>query len=198
MDPWQGMDVRGLGLAGRAAVAFAAAAGALAGTLLWREDVRSHRLPRGTVWALGVCGVLAWGTVSADSGSPWPLVSAGLAGGLCWASGLALRAAGRGALGRGDVRLAGSLGLATGGLGWAVPLAGLAVSLLLGGVWALGLVLTGRARRADRVPFGPFLLAGAALAAVLWGSGPSPPSGSAPGLEAPAEPVAGVSSSGVS
>ncbi|MCB4207954.1 prepilin peptidase [Arthrobacter sp. UM1] len=174
MDPWDGLDMQTLGLAGWGAVVLLVLTWALVGTLLWREDLRSHRLPRRPVWMLGASGVFGWAVVSTDSGSPWPAVSAALGGGLSWASGLALRAAGRGALGRGDVRLSGALGLVTGGLGWAVPLAGLTASLLLGGAWALALVLTGRARGAHRIPFGPFLLAGAAVAAVAWGSGTSP------------------------
>lgn len=71
----------------------------------------------------------------------------------------------RGGMGGGDVRLAGLLGLA---LGWRQLLLALFISFTSGAVIALLLLLTGRAKRGDPIPFGPFLAAGGYLAA-LWG-----------------------------
>lgn len=69
------------------------------------------------------------------------------------------------AMGYGDVRLSGVLGLLLGWLGWAQLAIGLYAGFLLGGVVGLMLWL---ARVVDHTkqPFGPFMLAGAWLGAV--------------------------------
>ncbi len=71
-------------------------------------------------------------------------------------------------MGWGDVKLAGVLGLYTGFLGWGSWAVGLFGGFLFGGVVSIGLVLAGRAGRKSRVPYGPFMIAGA-LVAVLVG-----------------------------
>jgi len=76
--------------------------------------------------------------------------------------------AGKG-MGFGDVKLAGLLGLYLGWLGWPELLVGAFAAHLLGGVVAVWLVARGGASRKTRVPFGPFLVAGA-LVALLVGS----------------------------
>lgn len=65
-----------------------------------------------------------------------------------------------GAMGMGDVKLAGVLGAFLGWIGadaWAV---GTISGFLIGGLVGVGFILAGRGRKA-RVPFGPWLLAGA-------------------------------------
>ncbi len=76
-----------------------------------------------------------------------------------------IAAASRGGMGGGDVKLAAVMGAF---LGWPVVAAALFISFTLGGVVGLGLLATGRRRRKDPVPFGPFLAAGG-LAALFWG-----------------------------
>ncbi len=71
-------------------------------------------------------------------------------------------------MGFGDVKLAGVLGLYLGWLGWSELLVGAFLGFLLGGVVGGGLMALGRATRKSKIPFGPFMLAGAFLA-VLWG-----------------------------
>lgn len=70
-----------------------------------------------------------------------------------------------GGMGWGDVKLAGLIGLATGFPGNVVAL-GLAI--IGGGLLAIVLILLGRRKRRDVIPFGPFLCVGA-LAALVWG-----------------------------
>ena len=77
---------------------------------------------------------------------------------------LALFLAHPGGMGFGDVKLSGLLGLATAWLGWGAFAVGLFAGFLLGGVYGVGLVLSGRGGRKSAVPFGPFMLAGALLA----------------------------------
>jgi leader peptidase (prepilin peptidase)/N-methyltransferase len=72
-------------------------------------------------------------------------------------------------MGFGDVKLAGLLGLYLGWLGWAEVISGGFLGFLFGGVIGGALMAVGRAGRKSKIPFGPFMLAGA-LVAILWGS----------------------------
>jgi len=80
-----------------------------------------------------------------------------------------LRAAAPGAMGFGDVKLLGLLGLLLGWLGWGVLLAGVFLGLLAGSLVSAALLATRRAGWRTAVPFGPPLLAGAVLAVALAG-----------------------------
>jgi len=71
----------------------------------------------------------------------------------------------RGGLGEGDVKLAGFLGLAT---GYPAVLTALAAGIILGGVVTGMLLAAGRIGRRQFLPYGPFLLAGAAIVVLLW------------------------------
>ncbi|WUH97435.1 A24 family peptidase [Spirillospora sp. NBC_00431] len=64
------------------------------------------------------------------------------------------------AIGRGDMKLSGVLGLYLGWLGGDAWLTGLVAGALLGGVVAVGLVLTRRKSWKSELPYGPFMLAG--------------------------------------
>ncbi|MBC9955813.1 A24 family peptidase [Yimella sp. cx-51] len=67
-------------------------------------------------------------------------------------------------IGLGDAKLAVLLAGALGWLGWTAVLAWLFYGFLLGGLWALALLITRRATRKTYIAFGPPLLIGAALA----------------------------------
>ncbi|WP_166805337.1 A24 family peptidase [Cryobacterium sp. TMT4-10] len=66
-------------------------------------------------------------------------------------------------MGLGDVKLAGVLGLYLGWLGWGELAVGGFAAFLLGGLFAIGLVVTRKATRKSGIPFGPWMLAGAWL-----------------------------------
>jgi leader peptidase (prepilin peptidase)/N-methyltransferase len=70
-------------------------------------------------------------------------------------------------LGLGDVKLAASLGLLLGWLGWAAAVVGLLAAFVVGGVVGVVLLALRRATRRSAVPFGPSMLLGA-LVAVVW------------------------------
>ncbi|MCT9929396.1 A24 family peptidase [Planotetraspora sp. A-T 1434] len=70
------------------------------------------------------------------------------------------------ALGFGDVKLAGLIGLLTGALGVQAALVAGLGGHFLGALYAAGLLITKRATRKSEFPFGPFMLV-AALVAVL-------------------------------
>lgn len=65
---------------------------------------------------------------------------------------------GKEAMGGGDVKLLAAVGAWTGGVG---AFDCLMVASLLGSVYGIGLMLRGKARRSDPIPFGPFLSAAA-------------------------------------
>jgi len=72
-------------------------------------------------------------------------------------------------MGLGDVKLAGVLGLYLAYLGWGTLVVGFAAGFLLGGVFAIALLVAGRAGRKTGIPFGPFMIAGA-FVAVFFGT----------------------------
>lgn len=136
-------------------------AAALAAPLLWRVDVAEHRLPNAVtlplllVGAVGAAARLATGDLA-------PVAALASAGVL-----LAMAVAG--GMGMGDVKLGAALALATSTLGWTAPLAGLAASVVVGGL--AGLVALAAGRRS--LAFGPSLLAGHALAGALAVASPA-------------------------
>jgi leader peptidase (prepilin peptidase)/N-methyltransferase len=98
---------------------------------------------------------------------PWPsgllsaLAGCLVAGGLFYLIALVSR----GGMGGGDIKLAAMLGAF---LGWPLVLVAIFTGVLLGGVVAVALLVSGRRGRRDPVPFGPFLAVGGLLTAV-WG-----------------------------
>jgi len=132
-------------------------------------DLRRHLLPdRLTVPALLAGGVLLGLAALAPQSDPstsYPRAWA-CAGGLLLAFFLLALIYPAG-LGLGDVKLAATLGLHLGWLGWSFPVVGTVAAFLVGGVVSLVLLLSGRANRRTAVPFGPSMLVGA-LVAVLW------------------------------
>ena len=76
---------------------------------------------------------------------------------------LAIALAKPGAMGMGDVKLAGLIGLVVGFPG---VLPALAVGIIAGGVGAAAMLLTGRARRGSYLPYAPFLVTGAMVVMV--------------------------------
>lgn len=66
-----------------------------------------------------------------------------------------------GAMGWGDVKLAGVLGIYLGWLGWPQLILGAFAAFLLGGIASIVLIATKRVGRSGGIPFGPWMLAGA-------------------------------------
>jgi len=67
-------------------------------------------------------------------------------------------------MGGGDVKLAPLLGLYLGWLGWSAVAVGAFAAFLIGGIVGAALLVFRRAARKSRIPFGPYMLAGAFLA----------------------------------
>lgn len=70
-----------------------------------------------------------------------------------------------GGMGAGDMKLAAMLGAF---LGWQVVLVSILMAVVGGGLLAVGLMASGRRKRKDPIPFGPFL-AGGGAAGLFWG-----------------------------
>ncbi|GAA1492884.1 prepilin peptidase [Curtobacterium herbarum] len=126
-------------------------------------DVDVHRLPNAIVLpAYPVLAVLLVAS-SAVSGDWGALGRAGLGLAALGAMYLALALAVPGGMGLGDVKLAGVLGMVLAYLGWGPLAVGAFGAFVLGGTFAIGLMVAGRARRRTGIPFGPWMLAGAWL-----------------------------------
>lgn len=81
---------------------------------------------------------------------------------------------GRTGMGLGDVKLAGLLGAAMAWVGWGSLVVGGFAAFLLGGLFSIALMVAGRAGRRSTVPFGPWMILGAAVGIAVgepvWGA----------------------------
>jgi leader peptidase (prepilin peptidase) / N-methyltransferase len=112
----------------------------------------------------GTTGLL----LAAASGGHWHSMLRAVIGGLALAAAyLALSIVSRSAIGLGDAKLAASLGTMLAWAGWSVLVAGTLAGFLLAAVYGLGLLALRRASWRQRIPFGPFMIAGAFLALVV-------------------------------
>lgn len=124
-------------------------------------DLDTHTLPNRVVMPSYAIGILLLGVTGVVSGNHWAILR-GLSGmialGLFY-FGMALVYPG--GMGMGDVKFAGVLGLFLGYLGWDVLLVGAFSAFVLGGFFALALMLFRKAGRRSGIPFGPWMLTGA-------------------------------------
>jgi leader peptidase (prepilin peptidase) / N-methyltransferase len=74
-----------------------------------------------------------------------------------------------GQMGGGDIKLAGLAGLVLGWLGWPTLITGAALGFVLSAVVSLALLAARRIKLQSAISFGPFLLGGALLAALISG-----------------------------
>jgi leader peptidase (prepilin peptidase) / N-methyltransferase len=110
----------------------------------------------------GTAGLLL---LAAAAGGHWHSMIRAAAGGLVLAvTYAALAIVSRSAVGLGDAKLAASLGTMLAWAGWPVLVAGTFAGFLLAAGYGLGLLLMRRSSWRQRIPFGPFMIAGAFLA----------------------------------
>ncbi|MGO4856449.1 prepilin peptidase [Arthrobacter sp. 2MCAF14] len=151
-------------------------------------DVRHHLLPNRIVFpSYAIAGVLLLGAAAAvtlssgaaanlsagaagsarDGGASFlgvPALGVVAGGAVLWLFYFILRLVYPPGMGFGDVKLAGVLGLYLGYLGWTHVFAGTFAAFLFGGLWSLGVLAARRGTLKSSIPFGPFMLAGAAAA----------------------------------
>lgn len=136
---------------------------AAAGIALALIDLDHHRLPDSiTLPSYAVTLVLViLGSVLIDD---WiRMLSAGVGLVSLGALYLVLAVGWRGGMGGGDVKLAGVLGLMLGWLGWPQLIVGGFSAFVIGGIVGAVMMAAGRATRKSGLPFGPFMLIGAAV-----------------------------------
>ncbi|WP_240629831.1 prepilin peptidase [Specibacter cremeus] len=130
-------------------------------------DIRHHLLPNRIVYpsALAALVLLAGAALAAgDPGAALRTVSAGV---VLFIAYLVLNLVYPAGLGLGDVKLAFVLGLYLGFTGWPAVFWATALAFVLAGLWGVVLLASRRGTGNTAIPFGPFMLAGAA--AVLVG-----------------------------
>lgn len=135
-----------------------------AAVVLGWVDLADHRLPDRVTYPAAVVCAAAFLADAAVLGSWGALVRAAAAAAVAFAGSSAVSAISPEALGFGDVKLLGLLGLVLGWFGWGVLLAGVFLGLITGGVVSLVLLAARRAGWRTALPFGPPLLVGAVLA----------------------------------
>jgi len=138
--------------------------GAAAGVVLAAVDLASHRLPDRVTYPAAVVCTAAFLVDAAVEGSWAALVRALVAAAVAFGVSFGLAAISPEALGLGDVKLLGLLGLLLGWFGWGALLAGVFLGLLAGALVSLVLLAARRAGWRTALPFGPPLLLGAVLA----------------------------------
>lgn len=124
-------------------------------------DLEHHRLPDAIVlpsYAVGGALLAASSILVGD----WPaLVRAAIGLASLFAFYLIAALSYPGGMGFGDVKLAGVLGMYLAWLGWGEFAVGAFAAFLLGGLFAIVLLVTRRVQRTGGIPFGPWMLAGA-------------------------------------
>jgi leader peptidase (prepilin peptidase)/N-methyltransferase len=123
-------------------------------------DLETMRLPNAIVLPAYLVGAVAFTAAAALSGAWQQLATAGLGLAIMGAIYLLPALIRPDAIGGGDVKLAGVLGLFLGWMGWSALGVGVIAGFILGGAWGVALILAGKGRSA-RVAFGPWMLAGA-------------------------------------
>ena len=124
-------------------------------------DLDVHRLPNAIVLPAYAVGAVLLGGSAIAGANLVGLASMAAGSGALVLFYLILALVRPGGMGMGDVKLAGVIGLFLGALGWGPLVVGVFAAFLLGGLYGLALIITGRASRKSGVPFGPWMLGGA-------------------------------------
>jgi len=139
--------------------------GVLVGAGMWLSliDIDTHLLPRRIVYrTIAVAMPLLVLSAFFDyTGSVFRMFIGGLG---MWCMLRVLEVLSRGDLGGGDVGLGGLLGLYLGWVAYEAILVGLFVSFLVGGFFAVALLISRKANRHTHFAFGPFLIVGTLIA----------------------------------
>lgn len=145
--------------------------------LLGMADALEHILPDRYV-LLSTWGILgAWAVLATSEREPWLLFGPLMWAGVALIVFLALQAipilvdavfgGPRGGMGLGDVKLVVPLALWLGHWGGGAVLSGLTLGVILAGLWAILLLVSGRAKYTSSLAYGPWLIAGTVAASIL-------------------------------
>lgn len=126
-------------------------------------DLETHTLPNAIVlpsYAVGIVLLSLSGYLNSDYRA---IIRAVIGGTVMWLLYLAMALMYPDGMGFGDVKFAGVLGLFLGYLGWDVLVTGAFAAFVLGGTFALVLILFKKTNLKSGIPFGPWMVAGAWL-----------------------------------
>jgi leader peptidase (prepilin peptidase)/N-methyltransferase len=132
-------------------------------------DLDTRRLPNAIVLPGYIVGGVLLAASALLGNRPENLIGAGVGLVGLFAAYLLMAVGYPGGMGFGDVKLAGILGMYLGWLGWGPLAVGAFAPFVVGGLFALGLIVSRRAGRKTRIPFGPWMLIGAWIG-ILWGN----------------------------
>jgi leader peptidase (prepilin peptidase) / N-methyltransferase len=124
-------------------------------------DLDTRTLPNVIVLPAYIVGVALLGVAAIVSADYEPLIRALIGAAVLFVAYLLMALAYPGGMGLGDVKLAGVLGLFLAYLGWGTLIVGAFAAFLLGGIYAIALLVSRRAGRKSGIPFGPWMLGGA-------------------------------------
>ena len=126
-------------------------------------DVRSHLLPNRIIFPAYPSAGLLLGLAALLAGDGARVLT--MIGGavVLWLAYFLLRVLYPAGMGFGDVKLAGLLGLDLGFVGWSHLWWGTIAAFGLGAFWGVVLIASRRGTLTSAMPFGPFMIAGAAL-----------------------------------
>jgi leader peptidase (prepilin peptidase) / N-methyltransferase len=136
-------------------------------------DIDTKRLPNVIVLPAYLVGAVLLAASSLLEGNLQPLLFAGIGAFALFGLYLLLAVIVPRGMGFGDVKLAGVIGLFTGFLGVGPLIVSAFAAFFVGGLFSVVMLLLRRAGRKSRIPFGPWMLAGAWIGIVggeeLWG-----------------------------
>jgi leader peptidase (prepilin peptidase)/N-methyltransferase len=133
-------------------------------------DIDTHRLPNVIVLPSALVAAVLLSAAALLGGTPATLLTAALGALALGGVYLVLALVYPGGMGMGDVKLAVVLGMFLGFLGWPQVAVGFFTAFLLGGIYAVILLVARRAKRGSGISFGPWMLLGAWLS-IFFGAG---------------------------
>jgi leader peptidase (prepilin peptidase)/N-methyltransferase len=141
-----------------------------AGVALAMIDIDTRRLPDAITFPTAAVVAAVLVVAALTDADPADLVRAGIGSAVLGVFYFALWFIYPGGMGFGDVKLAPTLGALLGWISYGALAVGAFAGFLLGGAFGIGLIVAQKGGRKSKVPFGPFMLAGA-LVGILFGTG---------------------------
>jgi leader peptidase (prepilin peptidase) / N-methyltransferase len=132
-------------------------------------DIEHHKLPNVIVLPSYIVGIVLLGSAALMVGDFGQLARAGIGMAAMGIAYLLIALVKPGAMGLGDVKLAGVLGLFLGFNGWGALIVGSLAAFFLGGVYGLVLIALRKTTRKSGIPFGPWMALGAWIG-ILFGN----------------------------
>lgn len=132
-------------------------------------DIEHHKLPNVIVLPSYGVGIVLLGTAALLTGDIGQLARTGIGMAAMAVAYFALAMIKPGAMGFGDVKFAGVLGLFLGFTGWGALIVGSLSAFFVGGIFGLVLIVLRKSTRKSGIPFGPWMALGAWIG-ILFGN----------------------------